>query len=294
MLASPASAQFLWQYRERTYDVSGPGVYFSLYIPREEHRSSVIIVFDDGTNSVVAGAAALLVTQTINCDTHQVSTERFVTYGADGGLLQETQTLPADTASAIHAENWQQGLIASCGPPPPPQPLNVAVDPPPAYDRRFDGEVMNAAEAIALIHARADARVSAQSLSQEGRWATFTGRQIGGGAYIDYAAGQTDAQHMSLLLAPGSYERDWRYGRARYSMDCAAQTAFVEYLVLYDDAGGIVRISGPSTPAPMSLMLARDALMQTCASTRPRGHAYTHLPDALTHLRADLARSPYP
>lgn len=293
MVALPASAQVQTQYRERTYEGSGPGVYFSRYFPREQHRSSVIIVFDHAAESI-SGAAALLVTQTVNCETLLISTERFVTYGADGGVLQESQNLPADTASAIHANTWQRDLLASCSPPPPPPPLNVAVDPPPAYDRRFNGAAIDAAEAIALIHARADASVRAQALGQDGRWGTFTGRQISGGAYIDYADGQTDAQHMSLLLVPGLYERDWRYARARYSMDCATRTAFVEFLVLYDDNGGIVSVSGPTQRAPMSLMLAQDALAQACASSQPRGRIYTHLSDAVTHLRADLARSPYP
>jgi len=293
MLASPASAQLQAPYRERTYEGSGPGVYFSRYFPRDQHRSSVIIVFDRAAGAI-PGVAALLVTQTVSCETRHISTEHFAAYGADGGVLQKSQNLPAETATAIHAETWQGDLLASCNPPPPPPPPGFAVDPPPAYDRRFDGEVMDAAEAIALIHARADARVQAQALSQDGRWGTFIGRQISGGAYIDYADGQTDAQHMSLLLAPGLYERNWRYARARYSMDCATHTAFVEYLVLYDDNGGIVSISGPTQKAPMSLMLAHDTLAQACASSPPRGPIYTHLSDAVAHLRADLARSPYP
>lgn len=291
-LAPAALAQPAPDYYERTEGVPvGVAAYFTTYFPREQHRESVIIAFD-ATSPRADHVAAALITQTINCETGQINTEHYVTYGDDGAMLGESQNLPDDIA-AIGAGEWQHALRARCNPPaPPPQiPAGFAIDPPPAYDRRFGGHIADGSEAVVLLRARVDARAQVQALTQDGRWGTFTGRRILGGAYIDYTEGRTDATHMAYLVVPGIYEQDWSYGRARYAVDCAARTAFAEYLVLYNDDNEVISVSGPSQRANFSALLARDALVSACASTRPRGRTYRTLQDALSHLRRETAEN---
>lgn len=285
--AAPAQTpqQARQTYNEGRSSAAAQGAYFYAYLRREDPRVSVIIAFPEAANRL-DGASALWITQSIDCSTRQIRTDRYEAYGEDGALLHQRQNIPADIAPTLGADIWARRLNENCDPPTPLPFIPVAVDPPPAYDRRFaDARVTSAAEAIAVMRARAEARAQATSLSREGRWGTYIGQRLSGGSYIDYAA--SDATHMSYLFVGGVYEEDWSYGRARYVIDCTARTAFAEYVVHYTADGSVVSIGGPTASAPTSMMLARQAISAYCASPTPRGRTYDALPQALEALRAE-------
>jgi hypothetical protein len=285
--AGAAGAQNAVVYHESQSSAAADGAYFYAYHRRSDLRISVIIAFDEASTRP-DNAAALWISQSIDCDTRQITTDRYQVYGDDGALLLEQQNIPAEYAALIGADIWSRQLNAKCEPP---QlgPIPVAVDPPPTPDRDFDGQIRGAGEAITLLRARADARTQAAALTEDGTWGTFTGRRVTGGAYIDYAA--SDASHMSYLVAAPWYQRDWSYGRARYAVDCAAQTALVEYLVLYNETGEVISTDGPTRSMPTGHMVARDAITAFCTSNSPRGRTYPTLSEALTHLRREIERN---
>jgi hypothetical protein len=81
------------------------------------------------------------------------------------------------------------------------------------------------------------------------------------------------------------------YARARYAVDCAAQTAFVEYFVTYNHADEIVEVSGPTRRMPIGVTSARDALAAFCVSATPPGRTYNTVQNALAQIRRELTRN---
>ena len=59
------------------------------------------------------GAAAISVTQTIDCTTRQIST-RYAAFGDNGELLRDAAAMPDAVAIAIGVENWAENLQSSC------------------------------------------------------------------------------------------------------------------------------------------------------------------------------------
>lgn len=283
-LTATATAQTPTNYIESRSSAAAPGAYFYAFLRREDPRVSAIIAFEPEHR--LDGASALWITQTIDCQTRRITTA-YQAYGDDGALLHERQSVPPEVATAIGSDTWSTRLSTRCDPPAP-QPIPVAIDPPPMPDRDFVGRIRSAAEAVELMRTRADARTQAAALTNEGRWGTFTGRRITGAAYIDYAA--SDATHMSYLVTAPSYEGEWSYARARYAVDCAAQTALVEYYVRYDANGAVLTVEGPSSSRPTAHMQARDAISAYCESAQPRGRTYARLSEALRQLRAEADR----
>lgn len=283
-LTASATAQTPTTYVESRSTAPAPGTYFYAFFRRDDPRVSAIIAFEPEHR--LDGASALWITRTIDCETGRITTV-YQAYGDDGALLRERQSVPPEVSALVGSDTWSTRLNTRCDPPAP-QPIPVAIDPPPMPDRDFTGRIRSAPEAIGLMRARTEARAQAAALANEGRWGTFTGRRLTGAAYIDYTA--SDATHMSYLATAPSYEGEWNYARARYTIDCAAQTAFVEYYARYDGNGAVLSVEGPSRNLPTAHMQAREAITAHCESAQPRGRTYTSLPEALRQLRAEADR----